>query len=228
MHAPRNALVTATALVALVAGCSSGEPTATPATSGPAAEAPASTTAAASATVPAATTSPAPATTTTVASPATTAATTAATTSATAPTSRLTCGVDLRAGAVTAAVVRLRPAFTDPANSHPWARTADGGNYDPCATLSAASVTIEGATGSSPEQVLLFHHGVYQGTGTLRAHGFTTIDVAASNDDTVVVDYGYEKPGESTASASGHVTIRYRWVDRAVRMIGTLPPEITR
>jgi len=69
-------------------------------------------------------------------------------------------------------------------------------------------------------------------TGTallaLQAYGFTMIDVAASTDDTVVVNYGYEKPGESTASASGRVTVRYRWVDGAVRMLGTLPPEIMR
>ena len=217
MRAPRNALVTGTALLALVAGCSSGNPTATPATS-----------------VLAATTTAAPATTTTTAAittaaPATTSTTVVSAATATAaPAPGPACGVDLGAGAITAAVARLRPAFADPANNHPWARTPDGGNSNPCATLSAASVTIEGATGSSPEQVLIFHDGVYQGTGTLQAYGFTMIDVAASTDDTVVVNYGYEKPGESTASASGRVTVRYRWVDGAVRMLGTLPPEIMR
>ena len=154
----------------------------------------------------------------------TTTTTTAATTTPAGPT----CGVDLGARAITAAVTRLRPASTDPALSDvTWAPTPDGGNYDPCATLSAASVTVEGATGGSPEQVMMFHDGVYQGTGTLQAYGLTTIDVAASTADTVVVRYRYVKPGESTAAASGLATVRYRWVEGAVVMLDQLPPEVT-
>lgn len=132
------------------------------------------------------------------------------------------------ASANTAAVARLRPAFTDPALADvAWDPTPDGGTYDPCAPHSAASVTVQGATAGSPEQVMMFDDGTYQGTGTLEAHGLTTIDVGASTDDTVVVTYRYPKPGESTAGASGLATVRSRWVDGAVQMPDTLPPEIT-
>lgn len=136
------------------------------------------------------------------------------------------CGVNLGASAVSAAVTRLRPAFADRPDVA-WAPTADGGNYDPCATLSAASVGVRGATGSSPEQVLMFHDGIYQGTGTRAAHGFTSIDVAASTDDTVVVRYRYPRAGESNAGASGRATVRYRWSGGAVHMLDTLPTAIT-
>lgn len=108
-----------------------------------------------------------------------------------------------------------------------WDPTAQGGNFDPCATLSVARVFIDGATGTSPEQLLMFHDGVYQGTETVQAYGFTNVDVAASTDDAVVVHYGYGKPGETTASASGLVTVRYQWADGAVHMLDTLPAAVT-
>lgn len=212
MHAPRTTLLTGTALLILVAGCSGGAVGAAP-----------TTTAQPTPTTAVTTTTAAATTTGTAATGTATVATTAAATPA-GPT----CGVDLGASAIIAAVAELRPAFTDPTLADvAWAPTPDGGNYDPCATLSAASVTVEGATGGSPEQVMMFHDGVYQGTGTLEAYGLTTIDVAASTADTVVVDYRYVKPGESTAAASGLATVRYRWVDGAVTMLDTLPPEIT-
>jgi hypothetical protein len=212
VHAPRTTLLTGTALLILVAGCG-----------------PDAAVGAASSTAPTTTRSTTPSTTTpsTTTAPATTAANDTA--AATSPaTTAPTCGVDLGASAVTAAVAQLRPAFTDPALADvAWDPTPDGGNYDPCATLSAASVTVQGATGGSPEQVMMFHDGAYQGTGTPEAYGLTTIDVAASTDDTVVVRYRYPKPGESNAGASGLATVRYQWVDGKVTMLDTLPPEIT-
>jgi hypothetical protein len=144
----------------------------------------------------------------------------------TATSAHRTCGVDLTSPAIAAAVAQVRPAFAD-RPERTWSTTPYASNYDPCATLSAALILLKDGTGSSPEQVLMFHDGVYQGTGTFNAYGFTDLDVAASTNDTVVVHYGYEKPGETTASASGGVTVRYQWSGGAVHMLDPLPAVIT-
>ena len=66
----------------------------------------------------------------------------------------------------------------DPTTGRTWAtdpRTFEG-NFNPCATLSTALVTVEGATGSSPITALMFHNGTYLGTATSRAYGFTSLN----------------------------------------------------
>jgi hypothetical protein len=69
---------------------------------------------------------------------------------------------------------------------------------------------IEGGTGSSPVQALMSHRDRYLGTGTLNAHGFTSLDSSASTKDTVVLTY---RTGRScTACNDGTVTnVRYHW-----------------
>jgi len=42
-----------------------------------------------------------------------------------------------------------------------------------------------------------------------------------------LTDGSGEKPGETTASASGLVTVRYQWSDGAVHMLDPLPAVIT-
>lgn len=195
MHAPRTGLLTGTALLALVAGCSSDEPTAD-------------------------------ASLTTAPTTATPVVTTAEVTSPVATTADAPCVVDLGAAAITDAVAQLPPAFAD-APDVAWDPTPDDGTYDPCATLSAATVTVDGATGGSPEAVLLFHNGAFVGTATPEPYGLTTLNTSASTADTVAVDYRYVQPGESNADASGLATVRYQWADGAVRVLDTLPPEIT-
>ena len=65
------------------------------------------------------------------------------------------CGIDLNAPEIALAVQSLAPAFRD--IDARWDSAAYGGNVDPCATLSTALVTVERATGSSPNHALLFH-----------------------------------------------------------------------
>ncbi len=223
MDSLRAQIATLMAIVfTLGTGCTAAQPP------GPTATTSATTTAASalSSTSP---TSPAPSTLATPApAPAAVASTTnqlVTTAPSASPAASPSCGVDLTSPEITAAIGRLRPAFAD--RAVPWMTTPDGGNYNPCATLSAASVTVQGATGSSPEQVMLFHNGTYVGTGTYRAYGFTTIDVAQSTDDTVLVSYKYVKPGESNASGSGLVAVRYRWVNESVQMLDPLPAQVT-
>ena len=96
-------------------------------------------------------------------------------------------------------------------------------NYDPCADLSTVLVTIEGATGSSPIQALMFHRGEFLGTGTWKAYGFTSLDSEASTPDTVVLRYRW---GQScTACDDGSVTtVRYHWDGTRVLMLDPPPP----
>ncbi|RDI51082.1 LppP/LprE family lipoprotein [Nocardia mexicana] len=131
------------------------------------------------------------------------------------------CGIDLSSPVVRAAVAQL-PA--EPATQAPWNTNPATfeGNFDPCVTLSAAIVTIEGATGSSPQHALLFHRGEYIGTATAEAYGFTTLAAAASTDDTVVLDY--KTPGSCNACDDGtHTQVGFHWDGRRVVMNGTPP-----
>lgn len=133
------------------------------------------------------------------------------------------CGVDLRAPAVSDAIARV------PEPGYPWDTNPAyrSGNYDPCATLSAIRLLIRGATGSSPAQIMLFHEGVYVGTGTREPWSMAEVDVAASTDDTVVVRYGYLRPwDDSLAGASGRATVRFTWAGASVRMLDDLPPDM--
>ncbi len=84
----------------------------------------------------------------------------------------------------------------------PWShepRSFDpSSNYNPCATLSAVIITIEGATGSSPEQALLFHNGNYVGTGASKAYAFMSLNAAQTTDDIVALNY---KDGRNVCTA---------------------------
>ncbi|WP_024805089.1 LppP/LprE family lipoprotein [Nocardia sp. BMG51109] len=131
------------------------------------------------------------------------------------------CGVDLASPTVQAAVAGLPP---EPVTQAHWATdpATFRGNFDPCATLSTAIVTIEGATGSSPEHALLFHQGRYVGTATPEAHGFTTLAAEATTDGTVVL--GYKTPGSCNACPdAGHTQVGFHWDGRRVVMQGTPP-----
>jgi hypothetical protein len=106
------------------------------------------------------------------------------------------CGVNLEAPQIASAVKSLRPAFRT--INVAWAPNPYDGNYDPCATLSTALVTIKHATGSSPNQALLFHYGVYLGTATWYPYAFTSLDKQKTTNDTIVLDY---KDGRDVCTA---------------------------
>lgn len=131
------------------------------------------------------------------------------------------CGVNLAAPQIAAAAHQLAPY---PGTDWRWstdARTVEG-NFDPCATLSTALVTVEGATASSPVTALMFHHGDYLGTATSKAFGFTSLNTARTTDDTVVLDY--KTPGACNACPPAAVTsVRYQWQDDHVAMLDPEP-----
>lgn len=131
------------------------------------------------------------------------------------------CGIDLGAERVRTAVDSV-PTVPE---GWQWSREPRtfAGNYDPCATLSTVIISIEGATGSSPEQAMLFHKGEYVGTGTAKAYAFTSLNREQTADDTVALDY---KDGRNTCTAcAGPVTtVRYQWQRDHVEMLDPPPP----
>ncbi|MCI9889946.1 LppP/LprE family lipoprotein [Micrococcales bacterium 31B] len=71
-------------------------------------------------------------------------------------------------------------AVRDIASEYPWddAPPADVlATYDPCAALSYIVLHTKGGTASSPQQLAVFHYGVYQGPATQDPYGyFITVD----------------------------------------------------
>jgi hypothetical protein len=112
----------------------------------------------------------------------------------------------------------------EPLTGRGWGSAPVGSNYDPCADLSTILVMIEGGTGSSPVQALMFHRGTYLGTGTSKAYGFTSLNAARSTDDTVVLNY--KTPGACNACPPAAVTsVRYQWQGDHVAMLDPAPPS---
>jgi|GEM_PF-1669040 len=153
--------------------------------------------------------------------PAATAPTTATPIASGAPGPAADCGVNLSSPVVRSAIATLpiEPLThvawdTDPATFE--------GNFDPCATLSTAIITIQGATGSSPNQALMFNRGRYLGTATTKAYGFTELDRPATTDDTVGLTY--KTPGSCNACSDGTYThVRFHWDGTHVVMQGQPP-----
>jgi hypothetical protein len=140
-----------------------------------------------------------------------------ATTSSAAPK----CGVDLAAPVIRSAIATLP---TEPITRAPWSTDPASfqASFDPCVTLSAVIITVQGATGSSPEQVLLFHKGEFVGTATRDSHGFTALDPGRTTDDTVGVTY--KTPGSCNACPDGTITpVQFHWDGKQVKTIGTPP-----
>jgi hypothetical protein len=121
----------------------------------------------------------------------------------------------------------LRDALTryppEPVTGRGWGPNSQGDNYDPCADLSTILIMVDGGTASSPMQALMFHRGTWLGTGTSRAYSFTSVDSAASTNDTVVLAY---RSGQScSACGDGILTrVRYHWDGNQVQMLDPPPP----
>jgi LppP/LprE lipoprotein len=101
------------------------------------------------------------------------------------------CGPD-QATAVQSALAQVPPPQIAAANARVrWSANIwpPDSNYNPCADLSTVLITVEGATGSSPMQALMFHRGTYLGTGTVKDYPYMSLNKAASTNDTVVVNY---------------------------------------
>ncbi|APA97554.1 LppP/LprE family lipoprotein [Nocardia seriolae] len=109
-----------------------------------------------------------------------------------------------------------------------WALPAVGANptiNGICSGLSAALITVEGATGSSPMQVLLFHRGGYIGTAEPTWNAFISPDPTHATDDSVGLRY--KIPGSCNACPDAtYYCVQYRWDGAKVVATGR-PPRIT-
>jgi hypothetical protein len=136
------------------------------------------------------------------------------------------CGTNLGAPEIIDAIRSLPPYPSPIGPGWQWSTEPQTfeGNYDPCATLSTALVTVQGATASSPVTALTFHDGHYLGTATSKAYGFTMMDSDRTTDDTVVLDYA--TPGACDACTPSAVTrVRYQWQGDHVAMLDPAPPS---
>lgn len=130
------------------------------------------------------------------------------------------CSSDNDESAYKKAIAQVEPY---PGLDRPW-RPFDS-NFDPCADLSWITVTLEGATASSPYHILLFHNGEYLGTATAKAYGFSP-KVSRVDDSEIAVTYRWPKEGEGNAEASGTTQAGFRWDEGAQKVVmsGDVPP----
>lgn len=100
----------------------------------------------------------------------------------------------------------------------------DSRGYDECAALSWIDIGIVSPTGSSPKHVMLFHNGEFVMTATVDPEGFIP-SIERKADDEVGITFGYLKPGEITADASGEAASTYTWDEEQETVVrsGELP-----
>lgn len=99
------------------------------------------------------------------------------------------------------------------------------GNLNGCSDLSYVELETAGGTVSSPNQLLLFHQGYFQGTGVACNLGYQT--VTSSGDWYVNVEYKYFLADEPNADPQGRAYTTFRWNGSGVEMIGELPEAVT-
>jgi hypothetical protein len=130
------------------------------------------------------------------------------------------CGPD-ETTALRAALARIPP---DTKTGRPWSSSPQDSNYNPCAELSAVVVTVQGATGSSPDMALMFHRGEFVGTATPKAYAFTKLLVPASTDDIVVLTYRTDQSCDSCEDGT-LTTVGFQWQGDHVLMLDS-PPDV--
>lgn len=141
------------------------------------------------------------------------------------PTAAEASCTPVTAGQALAAALPRVPQFDE---GERWAwdpTTADISGFSDCAQLSWITVGIQGPTGSSPYQILLFHRGEFIGPATERAYGFAP-RVQRLDDAAIQVTYRWAGPGETTAGASQTAVSVFRWNELrgAADRAGELPP----
>lgn len=135
------------------------------------------------------------------------------------------CGLAPDDPRIVEAISEVPAPFTDPAKSDiVWSDQVVDTNFDPCEELSYAVITIEGATGSSPMQVMLFGRGEYLGTTSDCAPGYQTVE---QNDaDSIVVTYEWPQGGAGSTGEMDSEQVQYSLVDGQISMSNPLPEEI--
>ena len=96
------------------------------------------------------------------------------------------CAVNLAAPAIAAAISQLP---RDPRSQQGWSPEPVAGNYNECAQLSAVIVKANTNAGNANTRAVLFHLGKFIPTGVPDTFGFNGIDTTQSTGDTVALSF---------------------------------------
>jgi hypothetical protein len=96
------------------------------------------------------------------------------------------CAVDLAAPAIARAVSELP---RDPRSQQPWNPEPLAGNYNECAQLSAVIVKANTNAANPNTRAVMFHLGKYIPQGVPDTYGFNGIDTSQCTGDTVALTY---------------------------------------
>jgi LppP/LprE lipoprotein len=102
------------------------------------------------------------------------------------------CAVNLGAPEITRAVSELP---RDPRSEQAWSPEPLAGNYNECAQLSAVIVKANTNADNPNTRAVLFHQGKFIPTGVPDTYGFNGIDTTTSTGDTVALVYSNGTPG---------------------------------
>ncbi|MEB3051697.1 LppP/LprE family lipoprotein [Mycolicibacter sp. MYC123] len=120
------------------------------------------------------------------------------------------CAVNLAAPAIAKAVSELP---RDPRSGQPWSPEPLTGNYSDCADLSAVIVKANTNAENPSRRAVLFHLGQFLPQTVPDTYGFSGIDLAQSNGDTVALQTASGIPGLSG-------TVKFHWNGRGVEIVG--------
>lgn len=123
------------------------------------------------------------------------------------------------------AVDTLKPPFENLDTK--WHATPIEHNYDPEAALSGALVSVENATASSPNQLLLFHYETFLGPATDQNLAFTRLLLPMCKLQMVAVEFKVSDASHGTQSEEALYTARFAWRNDELVWFGDLPPEVT-
>lgn len=96
------------------------------------------------------------------------------------------CAIDLAAPEIAKAASALP---RDPRSNQGWNPEPLAGNYNECAQLSAVIIRANTNSDNPNTRALLFHRGKFIPTGVPDTYGFNGLDLAATTGDTVTLEY---------------------------------------
>lgn len=120
------------------------------------------------------------------------------------------CAINLASPAIAKVVSELP---RDPRSQQPWSPEPLAGNYNQCAQLSAVIIKANTNAVNATTRAVLFHLGQFIPQGVPDTYGFTGIDAAQTNGDTVALTYPSGINGLSTS-------VRFHWNGNGVELIG--------
>lgn len=102
------------------------------------------------------------------------------------------CATNLAAPEIIRAVSELP---RDPRSDQAWSAEPLAGNYNECALLSAVIIKANTNSENPNTRALLFHRGKFIPTGVPDTFGFNGLDSSATTGDTVALEYSGDVPG---------------------------------